>query len=178
MTPTIRTERLLLRPFVESDADAVLDLLGREEIVRWGGPPEPFTRREQAVEWIATRPARAGEMPGAGIFAIVPDGFDHAMGLAILAPLKPSAGNTRHVHEIGWHVHPDVWRRGYAFEAATAMVRRAVEAGLDEVWAVTKPGNEPSQGVCRKLGMTHLGLTDDWYDQTCETYRLTLAPGT
>ncbi|KAA9111544.1 GNAT family N-acetyltransferase [Microbacterium rhizomatis] len=78
--------------------------------------------------------------------------------------------------EIGWHFHPDAWGRGYASEAATAVLRHAFEAGLERVVAVTNPANTASQRVCLRIGMTDLGPTTSYYDTTCELFELA-APG-
>jgi RimJ/RimL family protein N-acetyltransferase len=74
--------------------------------------------------------------------------------------------------EVGWHLHPDVWGRGYASEAATALVERGFAAGIEELYAVTDPDNVRSQAVCRRLGMTDLGLRTEWYDQELRAFRL------
>lgn len=57
--------------------------------------------------------------------------------------------------EVGWHVHPDLRRRGYATEAATA-VRDAARATAvtDHLIAIIRPQNIASQGVARGIGLT------------------------
>ena len=78
--------------------------------------------------------------------------------------------------EVGWHLHPDSWGNGYATEAARAALRRGFAAGLDEILAVVRPGNEASVAVCRRLGMTPLGRTTRWYDTELEVFRAAAAP--
>jgi RimJ/RimL family protein N-acetyltransferase len=56
-------------------------------------------------------------------------------------------------------------------------LRRAFQAGIDEVFAVTYPQNVASQAVCRRIGMTHLGSTDRYYDVTSELFRATRGSG-
>lgn len=174
MDSVIRTERLLLRPCTIDDADALFDVFRRLEVARWSGDGTPMMRREDAVARIARQPERAGSHPAAGVFAIVPEGSEQLVGLTLLVPLPPSAGVERSDMEIGWHLHPDVWGRGYATEAATAMIERAVEAGFDEVYAVTDPENVRSQAVCVRLDMDDLGLRDDWYDRSLRAFHLPL----
>ena len=175
MDAEITTDRLLLRPFTEDDADALFAIFRRPEVARWSGSGEPMVDRQQAVDRIAGQPARVGEHPGAGIFAIVPLGETEPVGMTLLVPLPPSAGVERHDFEIGWHLHPETWGRGYATESARAMIARAAEAGMPEVYAVTDPSNERSQAVCRRLGMTDLGLTSDWYDRELRAFRLAVS---
>jgi len=42
-------------------------------------------------------------------------------------------------------------------------VARARAAGLARLHAVVREGNERSLAVCDRLGMTRLGVTDEWY---------------
>ena len=86
----------------------------------------------------------------------------------LLKPLPNGVGEV----EVGWHLHPDSWGRGYATEAARAVVDRAFDDGLLEVYAVVRPGNEPSLAVCRRLGMQPLGRTTRWYHRELEAFRL------
>ena len=58
--------------------------------------------------------------------------------------------------ELAWFIDPGAWNRGYATEMAEDAVRAAFTTlGLDSVIAYTHTGNEASQAVMRKLGMTY-----------------------
>lgn len=172
----VRTERLTLRPFTETDADALFEVFRLPEVARWSGNGEPMTDRQQAVGRIARQPQRTGDHPATTILAICPDPSDVPAGLVMLVPLPASEGSPRQDVEVGWHLHPSAWGRGYATEAARAMVERARAAGIPAVHAVTDPDNERSQAVCARLGMTDLGLRDDWYDRRLRAFRLDLGP--
>ena len=57
--------------------------------------------------------------------------------------------------DIGFAVLPNWIGRGYAGEAATAVVAYARdELRLSTITAIVSPGNEPSIGLIQKLGMT------------------------
>jgi aminoglycoside 6'-N-acetyltransferase len=66
-----------------------------------------------------------------------------------------------HVHsvesrgaEIGWTLHPDAQGRGYATEAATALLDLAFDRlGMHRVRAELDPRNDASVALCRRLGM-------------------------
>jgi RimJ/RimL family protein N-acetyltransferase len=75
--------------------------------------------------------------------------------------------------EIGWHLHPDVWGRGYASEAARAVLRHGFARGLEEIHAVTHLTNVASQAVCRRIGMEHRGVIEKWYVEPSEHFVLT-----
>ena len=65
-------------------------------------------------------------------------------------------------------------RDRYATEAARGALALAFGArGLDRVVAVVDPDNVRSLAVCRRLAMTHLGQTGDYYGLTLELFELT-----
>ena len=88
-----------------------------------------------------------------------------ASGAAL--PLQPS-GDT----EIGWHFHPGHWGKGYATEAAAAVLAYAFNNGVPKVVAVTNPANAASQSVCTRIGLLHQGRTRRYYNALCELYEL------
>ena len=53
-----------------------------------------------------------------------------------------------------------------------AAARRAFETGIEEVFAIVRPGNERSSAVARRLGMEYVGRTDKYYGLHAELYRL------
>jgi RimJ/RimL family protein N-acetyltransferase len=63
--------------------------------------------------------------------------------------------------EIGWRLAAEHWGRGYATEAATAVVAYAFDQlGLEEVVSFTVPDNWRSRRVMERLGMTHAPSDD------------------
>lgn len=72
--------------------------------------------------------------------------------------------------EIGWHFHPDSWGKGYAPEAAAAVLDHALARGLPKVVAVINPANGASRRVCEKIGLHHQGITDRYYNAVCELF--------
>lgn len=167
----LETERLVLRRFTRHDLDMLCDLWSRPEVARWSGPRRPRAR-EEVREGLANQPGRAGAHPSTAVLAIVPKGEERPVGVALLVPLPASSGSDRQDVEIGWHLFPEAQGRGYATEAARALVERAAAGGIREVHAVTDPANEASQAVCRRLGMTDLGIRDDWYNSSLHAFRL------
>jgi RimJ/RimL family protein N-acetyltransferase len=164
----LTTERLRLRPWTHSPADIarLTDLYGRDEVTRWLGGTPSVPPDELVDRWAAVHD-RDGRF---GCWAIErEDGV--VAGTVLFKPLPNGVGEV----EVGWHLHPDSWGHGYATEAARAVIRRGFEAGLPEVYAVVRPGNEASLAVCRRLGMAPLGLMRRWYDVELEAFRL-MAP--
>ncbi|WP_127501178.1 GNAT family N-acetyltransferase [Actinoplanes solisilvae] len=167
----ITSDRLLMRPWRDDDADFLLDLESRWEVVRFlGARPTTMRTREDALASIRRR--RAIDHPVHGIWAIA-TANGGPVGNVLLKPIPLSAGElagaTDEV-EIGWHLHPDAWGHGYATEAARAVLADAFHRGLRRVLAVTDPGNHASRAVCRRLDMTALGRTSRYYDTVNELY--------
>ncbi|WP_314215055.1 GNAT family N-acetyltransferase [Pseudarthrobacter equi] len=187
----LETERLILRPWEPEDADFVLDLYSRWEVQRFiGNPPRVMADRGEAEDRI--RAWRAMDHPVHAVWAVrlkgtaqpsnpaqpkIPGHSRPALAGTLLLksipasgaelPLQPS-GDT----EIGWHFHPDHWGKGYATEAAAAVLRYAFAGGLPKVVAVTNPANAASQSVCTRIGLLHQGQTSRYYNALCELYQL------
>jgi RimJ/RimL family protein N-acetyltransferase len=167
------TARLTLRRWSPSDADRILDLYGRLEVVRWlgDGPPRVMTTREQAVSAVE-RWAELSTAAPCGFWAAEVTATGVVSGTVLLAELPGVPGETPEV-EIAWHFHPDSWGHGYATEAAGALLEHGLAAGLPRIWALTHVGNERSMRVCERIGLRHLGREQSWYDVPMEVYRVT-----
>jgi RimJ/RimL family protein N-acetyltransferase len=164
----LRTDRLRLRAWTTSPDDIarLTDLYGREEIQRWVGGTPTVSPAELVERWAAVHALDERF----GCWAIEgPEGVP--AGTVLFKPLPNGVGEI----EVGWHLHPDSWGRGYATEAARAVIGRGFDAGVPEVYAVVRPGNEASIAVCRRLGMVPLGRLRRWYDVELEAFRL-MAP--
>jgi RimJ/RimL family protein N-acetyltransferase len=163
------TDRLLLRPWTTSPADLarLADLYGRPEVTRWLGGSPTLSPAELVDRWAAVH----AQDPRFGCWAIEVSGTGRVAGTVLFKPLPNGVGEV----EVGWHLHPDSWGHGYATEAARAVIERGFHAGLPEVYAVVRPGNEASLAVCRRLGMAPLGRMRRWYDVELEAFRL-MAP--
>jgi len=76
--------------------------------------------------------------------------------------------------EIGWRLVPEHNGKGYATEAAQAIVDYAAEqVGATYLVAVADPANIPSQRVMQRLGMTYKAI-EQHYDVPCVVYELNI----
>jgi RimJ/RimL family protein N-acetyltransferase len=174
----LRTQRLLLRHWEESDLPAFFDLYSREDVMRWLGPhprrvlATPGEARERLQRWHTRE--RGLDLP-LGLWAIVPLPLriqqPPPVGTIPLLPLTDAGGPTGLI-EVGWHLHPDHQGRGLATEAANAVLATAVKAGMGRVLALADPDNIPSQAVATRLGMRDEGLTERWFGLTMRQYRM------
>jgi len=178
----LRTERLLLRHWEESDLPAFFDLYSREDVMRWLGPHprRTLTTPEEARERLGRWHAREREFdPPLGLWAIVPliprTPRPQPVGTIPLVPLTDASGPTGLI-EVGWHLHPQHQGRGLATEAARAILAAAAKAGIEHTLALTDPDNIPSQAVAARLGMRDEGITQRWFGLTSRQYRKDMAP--
>ncbi len=150
----IRTERLLLRPLTEDDADDVAAYQARPDVVRYLPWPErnaaesrEHTRKRAAFTHLAD--------DGDGlILAAELVGADGAPGPVIgdLSVFLKDRENAQIA--LGWVFHPDWHGQGFATEAATAVLDLAFgELGAHRVFAELDPRNEASVALCLRLGM-------------------------
>ena len=152
-TPTLQTSRLLLRPFAESDADAVYSLQSNARILRfWDSPP--WTERSRADAFIVA--SRKMEDDGVGArFAIetrVNSTFVGWCSMFRWNPVYRSLG-------IGYCFDEPAWGKGYATEAVRAMLHWAYETlDLNRIEAELDTRNQASARVLEKLGFEREGI--------------------
>jgi len=158
-SPRLVTERLLLRPFTDIDGPAVERLAGAREVADTTlSLPHPYPIGGGA-EWIATH-ASAWERGERLSLAICSRGASEdllgAMGLHI---------SMTHRHgEIGYWIGVSSWGKGYATEAARALVGYAIaELGLHRLQGRHFSRNPASGRVMQKLGMQLEGVHRDAY---------------
>lgn len=150
--PTLRTDRLVLRPFTGADAGALHAIVSDREIAyNTASIPHPYPEG-MAQEWIAGQPGR-WERGDAVVFAVtVADGGElaAAVGLDMEPPHRRA--------ELGYWVARPFWNQGFASEAARAVVAWGFrELGLNRVGAMHYTRNPASGRVLRKIGMRHEG---------------------
>lgn len=151
----LTTPRLTLRMWRETDRD-VFAALNADPEVMWdlGGP---FTRPDSDAKF--DRYTATFRRHGFGRLAIG-ERQGAFVGYAGIMPAAPNHPLGRHV-EIGWRLTRTAWGKGYATEAARAILRDAFERlGLAEVLAYTAADNVRSQAVMERLGMLRDPLRD------------------
>ena len=151
--PELRTDRLVLRdwresdllPFGELNADPVvmehfpstLDAEGTRATVerqraRW---------RDDGMGWWAVEDAATGSFVG-------------AVGLMRVDFAAPFHDVSQPVAEIGWRLARSAWGQGYATEAASASLQWGFDdLRLDEIVSFTVTANQRSRRVMERLGM-------------------------
>jgi RimJ/RimL family protein N-acetyltransferase len=145
---TFQTDRLILRPMTEKDADFILELLNDPSFIRYIGDRKVRTL-DGAKAYITNGPVASYSQNGFGLYLVEQKESGESMGMCGLI-----RRNTLKDVDIGYAFLPKFWSRGYALEAAREMKRYAQEElGLKRLVAVVDPENPPSIRLLEKLGM-------------------------
>jgi len=155
--PELVTARLRLRAPLPSDAAAVLAVVGDPEVTRYHSVPTFTTLAEAqaALERLKQRYAAR-------------DAIRWAIELVERSEMIGTIGLLRfdfeHCHaEIGYEIARRWWGRGFASEAAAAVIRYGFSVlGLHRIEAGVLPGNDASVRVLQKLGFLEEGTRRDY----------------
>lgn len=146
---TLRTERLILKPYSEEDIPKLVELLGAREVAATTlRIPHPYTEAH-AREFIESQVSPASKY---GM-------FESATGeLVLIGGIGLSLYEQHRRAELGYWVGLPYWGKGYATEAAREMVRHGFEdLKLNRIVAGVFGGNQASVRVLEKAGFKHEG---------------------
>ena len=169
-TPTLQTERLILRRFVPGDAGALFSLL-RDEEVNTFLPWFPLTTPEEAERFLQERFFAYYDKPSAYRYALCLREDDIPVGYICLSNDES--------HDFGYSLKKEFWHRGLVTEGARAVVERIRAAGYPYITATHDVHNPRSGGVMKKLGMTYrYSYVEQWQPKnipvTFRMYQLNL----
>jgi RimJ/RimL family protein N-acetyltransferase len=145
------TGRLRLRPAAPADVDALHALWTDPAVRRWLWDDVPIDREVAAAVLTASVASFAAH--GWGCWVLEPRDGDAVVGFAALRPV----GEGPDV-ELLYGLDPAYWGRGFATEAAAAVLHHAFAAGLDRVVGRVDEPNRASIAVLERLGMTRVGV--------------------
>ncbi len=166
--PALRTDRLLLRPWRESDLEPFAALNADPAVMEHF--PKPLDRAESDA--FVGRIRAHFERHGFGFWAVEAPGIAELVGLVGLA-VPTFEAHFMPCVEIGWRLARPYWGKGYAGEAAHASLDFGFEQlGLDEIVSFTAKDNLRSQAVMQRLGMTSSPVDDFDHPNVPEGHRL------
>ena len=150
----LHTARLRLEPVTGQHYEAMHAMNSDVEVMTYlnAGQPETEEHTRAAVARIMGRWAEWGY----SWWALMRKDDEVMVGLACLQHL---GGYRTQPHEIGWRLARAGWGKGYASEAAAAIVDHAFNVvGAPFVVAVAHPDNAASIKVMTRLGMWYTGM--------------------
>ncbi|MFD7438231.1 GNAT family N-acetyltransferase [Streptomyces sp. NPDC059861] len=148
----IRTPRLILRRWHDDDLVPMADINADQQVMRWIG--DGSTRSLEQTAQDIEQWEEEWDEEGFGLFAVELLASGELAGLTglsvpeFLPEVLPAVA-------ISWQFGSQFWGQGYASEAAHATLEFALQdRGLDRVISINRIGNDASENVIRKLGMT------------------------
>ena len=164
MKTTLETERLILRPWRESDAESLYEYAKDPRV----GPISGWPVHTSVAN---SRDIICDILSAAGTYAVVLRGTDKAVGSI---GLKVGAASNlvlpANEAEIGYWIGVPFWGRGLIPEAARELIRHAFEdMGMTALWCGWFDGNEQSRRVGEKCGFRHVRTEQRYWppiDQT------------
>lgn len=144
----IETDRLILRPMTEEDAEFILELVNDPSFIQNIGDRKVRTL-EDARAYITNGPVESYRKNRFGLYLVESKETGESMGMCGLI-----RRNTLNDVDIGYAFLPRYWSRGYAIESALAIRQQARDViGLKRLVAVVDPQNLGSIRLLEKLGM-------------------------
>lgn len=148
--PTLRTPRLLLRPWRDDDLAPFAALNADPRVMEHF----PATLTRERSDAVAARIREKFDRQGFGFWAVEAPGVAPFVGFVGLSVPGFTAHFTPCV-EIGWRLAFEHWNHGYATEAARAALKFGFGTlGLPEIVAFTVPANRRSRAVMERIGMS------------------------
>jgi RimJ/RimL family protein N-acetyltransferase len=150
----IKTERLMLRSWKETDKVPFAEINGNYNVMKYFPAPLSTEESDAFVERINAE----FEETGIGLYAVEIKKTGEFIGyvgfhrIAFDVPFSPN-------WEIGWRISDKYWHKGYATEAAKACINYAREKRFcDKLYSFTAVPNIPSENVMKRIGMAYEGL--------------------
>ena len=173
---TLRTARLVLRPWRESDRAPFAAMNADPRVMEHF--PAVNTRAESDAGFDRITAKMSAQ--GFGLWAVEIPSSAEFIGFVGLNPADALLG--RPVLEIGWRLAAAYWGHGYATEGGRASLAHAFDVlGQDEVVSFTTTANQRSRHVMEKLGLVprpeedfdHPGVPPSWPGRRHVVYRIT-----
>ncbi|MBE4907631.1 GNAT family N-acetyltransferase [Bacillus luteolus] len=160
MFPILETERLELREIKQEDAENIFDCFSNEEVTRYYGQ-EPLTTKEQAHQFVEFFDKNYKENRG------IRWGIQIKGTSTLIGTIGFNAWSSKHKRaEIGYELHPDHWRKGYATEVVSKVISYGfTELELTRIGAIVFIDNKASNELLLKLGFEKEGILRNYMYQ-------------
>ena len=145
-TPTIKTNRLILRKFTEDDLEALYQIY-RDEEVNTFLPWFPLKSLGEARQLFQERYASQYALPQAYAYAICLKEDNYPIGYIKVAMEEH--------HDFGYGLRKEFWHQGIVTEAARAVIEQGKKDGLPYITATHDRNNPRSGGVMKNVGMKY-----------------------
>jgi len=143
----VETTRLQMRRMTYDDVAALLTVFGDAEVMRFYTAPFDGQRMQEWVAWNQRSYTNCGH----GLWALILRDTGELIGDCGL--VNQVVEDVQEV-EIGYHIRRDLWRQGFATEAALACRDYGFnKLGCKRLVSLIHPQNAASRRVAEKVGM-------------------------
>lgn len=139
----LETNRLIMRPFEERDAEGLFLLDSNPEVMKYVGGvvSTKIEQSQQMIEFIQ----KQYKENGVGRLAVIEKSTNTLIGWSGLKYLTSEINGMKNVYELGYRFLPEYWGKGYATETARAALNYAFnEIKTDVVYAMAVTENTGS----------------------------------
>lgn len=148
------TERLLIRPTLEQDAELIYQLMNTPKFIKYVGDRE-INSIEDAKKYIQVKILPQLHTLGYSSYSLITKVGSEKIGICGLYNRDGMDGI-----DIGFGLLPKHEGLGYAYEASHRVMKAAFEEfGIKELKAITSKENISSQRLLEKLGLEIEGIT-------------------
>lgn len=145
-TPTLETERLILRKFTENDLKALFNIYKDKEVNTFL-PWLPLKSMEEAKVFFNEQYIEAYKQP---------NGYKYAICLKTdNLPIGYVNVSMEDSHDFGYGLLKQFWKQGIVTEASKAVVEQLKKDGIVYITATHDINNPSSGSVMKKLGMQY-----------------------
>ncbi|RFU65065.1 GNAT family N-acetyltransferase [Peribacillus glennii] len=160
MFPILETERLILREITKDDAKGIFACFSNENVTRYYGQ-ETIKNIEQAEKFVEFFSRNYNEKRG------IRWGIERKGIKGIVGTIGFNSWFAKHKRaEVGYEIHPDQWRKGYAAEAISKVLSFGFDVmDLSRIGAVVFIDNEASKNLLTKIGFQKEGILKEYMYQ-------------
>lgn len=169
MNFVLETTRLVLRPFLISDTEALFLLDSNPNVHRYLGnkPVKSIEECDKVIQNILQQ----YDNHGIGRFAILLKETNECIGWAGLKFITEPENKHVNYYDIGYRLQEAYWGKGYGQEAAKAWFDYAINVmKIETLFATAHIDNIASNNILKKIGLQqresylHQGIPCYWYE--------------
>jgi len=149
---TFQSERLIIRPTLEKDAELIYQLMNSPKFIKYVGDRQLYSV-EDAEKYIQDKMLPQLHSIGYSNYSLINKKTGAKIGICGLYKREGLDGI-----EIGFGILPPYEGLGYAFESSSRLIKAGFEElEISEIKAITNKENISSQSLLYKLGFKHEG---------------------
>jgi [ribosomal protein S5]-alanine N-acetyltransferase len=171
----IKSERLILRNFEETDAERMFLMDSNPDVMKYIGVPlvSEISESKNIIKMIRQQYIDNG----VGRLAVIEKESGLLIGWSGLKLLTQEINGYNNIYDLGYRFLPEYWGKGYALESAKASLDFGFnELKADTIYAHAHSENEGSNHILRKLGFEKTGEFTEpdgicfWYELKCNKF--------